>query len=95
MSSLKLRGGVALDRKLEVGSLHAAAVVADPDQAQAATGRGDVDARRAGVDRIFDQLFDDARRTLNDLTRGDAVDEVRRQLTYGHRVPRFRSDICG
>ena len=77
---------MALDRQFEVAALHAAAVVADPDQAQAAASDGNVDARRAGVDGVLDQLLDDACRTLDDLTRGDAVDEVRRQLTYGHRV---------
>ena len=42
----------------------------------------------AGVDRVLDQLLDDARRALDHLARGDAVDEVRRQLAYGHRGPR-------
>ena len=38
--------------------------------------------------RVLDQLLDDARRALDHLARGDAVDEVRRQLAYGHRGPR-------
>ena len=60
---------------------------ADADQPQAAAGDRDIDAARAGVDRVLDQLLDDAGRSLDDLTRGDAVDEVRRQLTDGHLMP--------
>ena len=78
---------MALDGEREVVSVHAGAVVGDADQPQAAARRRDVDAARAGIDRVLDQLLDDARRPLDDLTRGDAVDEIRRQLTYGHPVP--------
>ena len=83
----ELGGGVALDGERQVVSAHAGAVVGDADQPQAAARRRNVDAARTGIDRILDQLLDDARRPLDDLTRGDAVDEIRRQLTYGHPVP--------
>ena len=38
------------------------------------------DLRRAGVDRVLDQLLHDRRRPLDHLAGGDAVDERRREL---------------
>ena len=78
---------MALDREHEVGIAHARAVVSNADQPQAAAGSRNVDVARSRIHRVLDQLLDDARGPLDDLTRGDAVDEVRRQLTYGHRMP--------
>ena len=78
---------MALDREREIVTAHAGAVVGDADQPQAAARGCDIDAARTGIDGVLDQLLDDARGPLDDLTRGDAVDEIRRQLTYGHRVP--------
>ena len=78
---------MALDREREIVGAHAGAVIGDADQPQAAARGRDVDPARAGIDRVLDQLLDDARRPLDDLTRGDAVDEVRRQLTDGHLMP--------
>ena len=37
-----------------------------------------VDARRLGVDRVLEQLLDHARRPLDDLARGDLIDDRRR-----------------
>ena len=39
----------------------------------------DVDRRRAGVERVLDQLLDDRRRTLDDLAGGDLVGDGARQ----------------
>ena len=74
--------------KSKIVAIHAATVVGDADQAQAAAIDHHVDASGTGVDRVLYQLLDDACGALNDLTRGDAIDEVRRQLAYGHRGPR-------
>jgi hypothetical protein len=65
-----------LDREREIVSIHAGPVIGDADEPQAAARGGDVDPARAGVDRILDQFLDDARRPLDDLTGGDAIDEV-------------------
>src|SRR5690606_2001504 len=61
-----------------------AAVVGDADQLRAAFFDGDVDVRRAGVEAVLDQLLDDAGGSLDDLARGDLVDEQRRQLADRH-----------
>ena len=81
---------MALYRQDEIVAVHAASIVGDADQAQAAAIRHHVDAGSTGVDGVLDQLLDDARRALDHLARGDAVDEVRRQLAYGHPRPSRR-----
>ena len=40
--------------------------------------------RRAGVERVLDQFLDDARRPLDHLAGGDAVDDAFGQLADGH-----------
>ena len=47
----------------------------------------DLDRARAGVERVLDELLDDGRRPLDDLARGDLVDELRRQNSDGHAKP--------
>ncbi len=78
---------MALDRERQIVGAHAGAVVGDADELEAAAGGGHVDAARPGVDGVLHQLLDDACRPLDDLTRGNAIYEVRRQLTNGHRMP--------
>ena len=51
-----------------------------------AAGGGDLDARRAGVERVLDQFLDHARRTLDDLAGGDLVDHRFGKLANGHRA---------
>ena len=63
---------------------HAGAVVADADQPAAAAVGDDLDARRAGVERVLDEFLDHARRTLHHLARRDAVDDGFGELAYGH-----------
>ena len=82
----QLRGGVALDREREVVAGHAGAVVGDADQPAAAAVGHDLDARRAGVERVLHQLLDHARRALHHLARGDAVDHAFGKLADGHPV---------
>ena len=56
---------------------HAAAVVADADEREAAGRRHHLDLAGAGVERVLDQLLDHARRPLDHLAGGDAVDGLR------------------
>ena len=80
----ELRGGVAFDRERQIGARHALAVIADADQPAAAAVGEDVDAARAGIERVLDQLLDHARRTLDHLAGGDAVDDGFGKLADGH-----------
>src|SRR5690554_4580579 len=73
------------DGQQELLGLDAAAVIGDANQLAAAAGDLDVDSRCAGVERVLQQLFDDAGRTLDHLARGDLVDNARREsLDIGH-----------
>ena len=49
-----------------------------------AARKPDRDFGRTGIEGIFDQFLETACRTLDNLACGDAIDEVRRQLTNGH-----------
>ena len=80
----ELGGGVALDRQRQVGARHALAVVGDANQPPAAAVGEHVDAARAGIERVLDQLLDHARRTLDHLAGGDAVDDGFGELADGH-----------
>ncbi len=82
----QLRGGVALDREREVGAGHAGAVVGDADQPPPAAVGHHLDAGRAGVERVLDELLDHARRALDHLAGGDAVDDAFGELADGHVV---------
>ena len=75
---------MALDGELEVRARHAFAVVGDADQPPPAAVGENVDAAAAGVERVLDQLLDHARRPLDHLAGGDAVDDGFGQLADGH-----------
>ena len=55
---------------------HAAAVIDHVDELFAAAFNLDLDARRSGVERVFQQLFQDRSRTLHHLARSDFVGNV-------------------
>ena len=78
------RRRVALDRERQVALVHAASVVDDADEAFAALFDRDVDARRAGVKRVLDELLDGGRRALDHLAGGDAIDEKGIETANGH-----------
>jgi hypothetical protein len=80
----QLRGGMALDRQRQVRPRHPAAVVGDADQPPPAAVGHDLDAPRAGIEGVLDQLLHDACRTLDHLAGSDAVDDSLGQLTDGH-----------
>jgi len=76
---------VALNREREIGARHTLAVVGDRNEPPAAAIGQHIDAAGAGIERVFDQLFHDARRTLNHFARGDAVDDGLGKLADRHR----------
>ena len=78
---------MALDRELEVGTAHAAAVVGDADQPAAAAVGCDFDAAGAGIERVLDELLHHARRTLDHLAGGDFVDRGLGKAADGHGFP--------
>ena len=78
------RGRMPFDRKREVGLVHASPVVGDADEAPSAGLDRDLDRRRAGVERILDQLLDRRGRPLDHLAGGDAVDEQRIETANRH-----------
>ena len=75
---------MALDREFQVGARHAGAVVGHPDQPPTAAVGRDLDAPGARVQRVFGEFLDHARRALDHLARGDAVDERFGKLADGH-----------
>ena len=61
---------------------HSAAVVGNLDSLSAATDKGNRDVRCAGVQRVFHKFFQGTCRTLDDLARGDAIDQFGGQPSY-------------
>ena len=64
---------VPLEREPRIFRAHALAVVFDAHEPLAAQLDVDLDAARARVDGVFDELFDDRCRTFDDLAGGDLV----------------------
>ena len=81
---VELGGGVAVDRQRQIAMGHAAAVVGDADPPPAAAIGENVDPAGAGVDGVFHQFLDHARRTLDHFAGGDAVDDLFGELADGH-----------
>jgi hypothetical protein len=75
----ELAGRVRPEREHEIGRRHAAAVVAHAHEPRPAFLEVDVDERRAGVERVLDQLLDDRRGPLDHLAGGDLVLDLLRQ----------------
>jgi hypothetical protein len=71
---------MAGEREREVFGRNAAAVIDDADQFTAALFQVNLQSRRAGVDGVFEQFLDDARRPFDDFARGDLGDDGRGQL---------------
>src|SRR5262249_53228083 len=78
------RGGGGVDREREVVAAHAGTVVADANEPAPAAVGEDVDARRAGIERVLDELLDHARGALDHLAGSDAVDDAFGELADGH-----------
>ena len=71
-----LAGGMARQRQRELVGGNAAAVVAHARESHAARFDFHLDASRAGVEAVLDQLLDDGGRALDDLAGRDLIDEV-------------------
>ena len=69
----ELGGGVALEGEEGVVVDHAVAVVGDADELAAAGFDLDADAGGAGVERVFEELFDDGGGAFDDFAGGDLV----------------------
>ena len=81
-----LARGVALEGEHRVVVVHALAVVGHADEGRAAALQLHFDAGRPGVERVLDQLLDDARGSLDHLAGCDLVGEVGGQrLDPAHR----------
>ena len=65
-----------LERRLRVLAGHAVPVVAHADEGPAAALDLDLDAARARVERVLEQLLHDRGRPLHHLARRDLVDEI-------------------
>ena len=75
---------MALDGEQQFVGREPAAIVGDQDPREPALVGLDLHARGAGVEGIFDELLDRARRALDHLAGGDAVDGLWRKAADGH-----------
>jgi hypothetical protein len=78
----KLGGGMAFEGQGHLGRAHAAAVVDHFKPANSPFEQADGYAGGACVNGVLDQLLESARRALDHLARGDAVDEMFGQAAY-------------
>ena len=62
----------------------AAAIIADTNERNTAAGRDNLNVSGPGIKRVFNQLFDHARRPLDHFAGGNAIDGFRLQLSYRH-----------
>src|SRR6185436_6530716 len=68
------------------------AVVGDTDPPDPAAGEIDVDLRRAGVERVLEELLQSGRRALDDLPGRDLVDQqIGKRANLRHRDCRART----
>jgi hypothetical protein len=77
---------MALDGQVEILGAHPGAIVDDADQPLAARLNRDIDPGRARVERVFDEFFNGRGGPLDDLARGDAVDEDRVKAAHPHQL---------
>ncbi len=75
---------MAVYRERQIGCGHAAAIVGNADPPPSAAIGKDVDPAGAGVDSVFNEFLDHARRTFDHLAGGDAVDDLFGELADGH-----------
>ena len=69
----QLRGCVTLEGEERIVAIHAVAVVGDADELAAAGFDFDADAIGAGVERVFEQFFDDGGGTIDHLTGSNLI----------------------
>ena len=73
-----------IDGQRQIFRRHAVAIVGDADPPPPATIGENVDPARPGVDGVFHQFLDHARRPLDHLAGGDAVDDLFGKLADRH-----------
>ena len=88
--ALDLARRMADERRFGIVPAHAVAVVADTDERLSPGEEADGDLPRAGVDRVFHELFDHGDRPLDDLARGDLLGESGRRTRILFMRPRSR-----
>jgi hypothetical protein len=71
-----LARGVPFERQSRISRLHPVAIVLNPNELLASELDRDHDPRRAGIERVLDELLDDGCRALDDFARGDLVGEM-------------------
>ena len=81
---LELAGGVALESQLQFVRRDACPVVGDPDVLDASTLYLHGQLGSAGVQGVFQQLFDHRRGTFDDFSGGDFAGQFGREHLYGH-----------
>src|SRR5207249_5277952 len=82
VGGLELARGVTFEGQQRVVVRHPVAVVDHADHALAADFHFDANRLRASIDGIFEQLFDDRSRPLDNFARGDFVRHRLRQYAY-------------
>jgi hypothetical protein len=75
---------MTLDRKRQIGFVHAASVVNYANESAAAILYRDVNAPRAGVEGVLDELLDGGTGALDYLAGGDAIDQNGIKTADGH-----------
>jgi hypothetical protein len=81
----ELGSRVTLEGQRQFVGRHADPVVGHPDERGPAVTQVDGHRQRAGVERVLDQLLHRGGRALDNLSRGDLVDEVVRKPADPHR----------
>ena len=77
---------MAVERKLDVVRMDTAAIVANADQADAASCQLDINRCRACIDTVFNDFFQGVGRAFDHFAGGDLVDEMVGQGgNSGHR----------
>ena len=77
-----LGGGMAFQRQGHVLRIHAAAVIADLDPVEPAARQAHGDARRAGIQRVFDDFLERAGGSFDHFACGNAIDQMFGQTAY-------------
>ncbi len=91
---MELARGMTLKRKQRIVAKHTAAVIRNADQSAAAVFNFDMDARRAGVQRIFQQFFHDGSRAFDNFAGGDLICDVVREYANSAHVLLYAGGTC-
>ena len=81
------RRSMPIKAALRIGLYHPRTVVQNVDEGAASVNHPHIDARSAGIHRVFHQFLDRGSGPLDDLTSGNLVRYIVRQLPYHLRHP--------